>query len=575
MISHKKIIVILFSIALATPLITGSDFYFEKNKNKNRLTLNISGAVLPHHNIVGHQRAEFFSVLASNITPPDTIILLSPNHYRAGQQSIQTTNQEWKLNQGKIIANQNVISYLAEHNLAANNSSSFINEHGIYNILSDIYNNFPHAKIVPIIFDGATQTELQDLKQGLMDSCLKCLMIASVDFSHYQPALLGQLHDDLSIRGLQMLDTANLFTKSEVDSGPALALLAMWAKDHNTLHFELKNHTNSGIIAQNPDIESTTHIFGWYEKGAPAAPEKSVGFLVGGDMMFARGINQIFGNDFNGAFSQFGDRVFWGTDASAINLEGSITQKPIPKDTPSNTMNFKFSPSIVKTLSFLHINAASQANNHSDNAGQEGIDTTRSLLRAAHIQPFGGPTDSSVTRIAYVTGNEMSLAIIGINLTYPGQDAATLVPLITELKKDPPTRVLVMPHWGEEYMSTHSKDQAYAAHLWIDAGADMIIGSHPHVIQDAELYRGAPIIYSLGNLLFDQAFSRQTQEGLLIAGKFTSDGLTFFGLPTTTIHYQPRLETKERKQEILQAIYNPFEKHIQSTPAGLVVKILK
>ncbi len=572
----NSVIKIILLVCLFCLVVLSGIFTFHQNKS----VISISAVVVPHHDLVAAKRDRFFFELASDVKKPPTIILVSPNHYSLGQGNIQTDDQDWSLDKGKITPNKKVISFLNQQNVATNEPASFTDEHGIYNILGDIHHYFPKTPIVPLILKQTSQEELSKLEQGLLQSCSDCLMIASVDFSHYQPAVLAQLHDDRSIRDLQTLDTNDVLTGAEVNSGPALALLTMWAKDHDTMHFTLTAHTNSGIIFQDPDLETTTHVFGWYESGkkiepasaqgyGQAMPEKSVSFLFGGDMMFARGIEQKFGSDFNNAMAKFGDRVFWGTDASVVNLEGIISNQP----QESGDLNFRFSPSIVKTLSFLHINGASLANNHSDNAGQEGLTTTRALLGKADIQPFGGPTGKDITKIAQFKGDGISLTVIGVNMTLIGQDAKALVPVIAEYKKDPTMRVIIMPHWGIEYFNHHTQDQEEAAHGWVDAGADMVIGSHPHVIEDAQLYKGIPIIYSLGNLLFDQNFSRATQEGLLIGGKFTNEGLIFFALPVRSIKYQPQLITGQRKKEILNSLYIPFKNYLENSPAGQVVKI--
>ena len=566
---------VIAGVVLITLLTLIFGFYIIEEEQLQIAKLNISGVVVPHHNMVADQRAQFFSELAEKIVPPQTIILVSPNHYYAGSGQIQSTSQDWNIGQGQILANQKIVSFLTQNKLATNEPSSFTNEHGIYNILADIKNNFPSATLVPLIIKNASLEQVHKLALGLEQSCADCLMIASVDFSHYQPALLGQLHDDYSLRAMQKLDTENILNKAEVDSGPTLALLTSWANNHQTDQFKLWEHTNSGIISQNPDAESTTHIFGWYEAGDKTASEKSVSFIVGGDVMFARKIHYDFKNNFNKVVDQLGDRVFWGTDASIVNLEGSITNQPIKDDIRTDNLNFRFLPAISKTLEYLHINAVSQANNHSDNAGSAGIKTTRSVLNNINIQTFGGPTTAYVADVATFKGQGLNLTVIGINLTFPNQNADSILSLIIQLKKDPLMKVIVMPHWGVEYLPTHTATQANVAHAWIDAGADMVIGGHPHVIEDAEIYKNAPIIYSLGNLLFDQAFSQPVQEGLLIAGKFTDSALTFFALPTQSIHYQPRLLTGQRKREILDQLYTPLKNHLVQTPAGAIVQISK
>ena len=93
---------------------------------------------------------------------------------------------------------------------------------------------------------------------------------------------------------------------------------------------------------------------------------------------------------------------------------------------------------------------------------------------------------------------------------YP--DVATTSDLIAE-EKALGRYVIVYAHWGEEYSST-SSEQVRAAHAFIESGADAVIGSHPHVVQDLEYYLGKPIFYSLGNFIFDQWFSPEVMRGM-------------------------------------------------------------
>jgi poly-gamma-glutamate synthesis protein (capsule biosynthesis protein) len=76
--------------------------------------------------------------------------------------------------------------------------------------------------------------------------------------------------------------------------------------------------------------------------------------------------------------------------------------------------------------------------------------------------------------------------------------------------------ILVMFHFGDEYKTKSNSIQKYFSHLAIDLGADLIIGHHPHVVQEIEEYKGKYIAYSLGNFIFDQNFSKETMEGMLL-----------------------------------------------------------
>jgi hypothetical protein len=94
-----------------------------------------------------------------------------------------------------------------------------------------------------------------------------CLLVASVDFSHYLPATLADTHDAFSLKNLQNLDFENIF-KSEIDSPQSLYLLIKFALSKSAQKWTLFAHTNSGYISQNPDLETTTHVFGYYSYGA-------------------------------------------------------------------------------------------------------------------------------------------------------------------------------------------------------------------------------------------------------------------------------------------------------------------
>ena len=277
----KKILSVCILIAMVLGLLF---IVFNVDKTQPK----ISGAVIPHHNIVAKQRQQFFTQLAQQIgvgNYPETIILVSPNHYNAGFGKIQTSNQDWELSVGSINHDADVVSGLiseidGDKSVATNEPGSFADEHGIYNILGDIHNTFPDSKIVPIILKDPSQAELVELQKSLAKTCNNCLMLASVDFSHYQPASIAELHDQKTIRGLQNLDTNDVLKNAEVDSGASLALLMLWAKANQTMRFNLANHTNSSLLLNDPSLEGTSHVFGWYQAGRKVRPDQFTSFVI-------------------------------------------------------------------------------------------------------------------------------------------------------------------------------------------------------------------------------------------------------------------------------------------------------
>lgn len=568
-----------FLIGLCVIVLSGTAYLYTRSPERFPLPVSqtvtpISGIVVPHHDLVKARRLALFAEMArrfSGAAHPKTIILLSPNHFDAGRTNVQASSQTWDTIDGTILPQTDVIDSLIASKIASDEPKSFEREHGIKLILGDIKRTFPNADIVPVIFKTNTKdSEIVRLHDELLKICRSCLVIASVDFSHYQPAALADLHDTFTLRALQNRDHIALLAKAEVDSPHSLVFLARWARSHKTDRFHLFGHTNSGVLAKNFDMETTTHIFGWHEEGAPVIPEKSVTFLIGGDMMFGRFVAYKFLKDgLEKIFSNFGERVFWGTDASIANLEGPISDKPVFGDAKPDNLVFNFPPQTIRALRFLRINGVSIANNHTYNQSAKGLETTKQLLEKAEIKWAGNPNgvhDTDDTEIMEIQGEKLTLKIIAINAL--PRKIPDIVPLIKKLKIDQKSRVLVFPHWGVEYAERHSAQQERLAHAWIDAGADIVVGAHPHVVQNIESYKNKPIVYSMGNFVFDQFFSKKTQQGILVAGRFTNEGLELFALPHQSFNMKPELMRGEKKKQILDQLYADVKNHIRETKYG-------
>ncbi len=542
----------------------------QPREGQKEILPHIAGIVVPHHDIVRDRREALFAEISKR-TPvsqrPKTVILVSPNHFEAGRALVQTSAQTWRTSLGEITPDTEVIDALVSRRAAAIEPESFANEHGVKLILADIKRTFPDAEIVPILLSAAAQEkEVEKTYAALNAACADCLLIASVDFSHYQPALLAHLHDELSLRALIRRDADTLLAKAEADSPATLSLLARWATRRNADNFHLFAHTNSGALARNPDMETTTHIFGWYQEGGGAVAERGVTFAIAGDVMLGRLVGHRYGSAPTEIFSRWGDRVFWGVDAAIANLEGTISRTPVPSDIRPTNLRFRFSPNSIEALKFLRLDAVSLANNHARDFGVEGLETTRTILREANLSTFGDPLTATEQHVLRIEGEGLTLHLIGMHALVP--QVPDITPMISAMKKDPNARVLIMPHWGVEYAARHSEQQERLARAWIDAGADAVIGAHPHVIQDMEVYRGRPIIYSLGNFVFDQLFSPRTQEGLLVAGRFTDEGLELFALPHRSRDMKPELLRGAEKQRILEDLYSGARQYVRATEYG-------
>jgi len=291
--------------------------------------------------------------------------------------------------------------------------------------------------------------------------------------------------------------------------------------------------------------------------------EYSVTFRIAGDFMFARGVHRKFNNDPTLSLDKIGTGFFGDADANIVNLEGSISDISDNDIAPSGSFKFVFPRSMLSVLKRHGINVVSLANNHSFDNGREGFFATQKILKGYRIKFFGGYTDEFVSDVSIVKGTNLNLVLIGVHTLYQTPDITNI---IKKYKANKSNRVLIMPHWGVEYDFKHSKRQEELAHSWIDAGADIVVGSHPHVVQDVGVYKGVPIIYSLGNFLFDQTEQntkeKGVQDGMTLHGKFIKGKLALYAVPIRLENFQPQLiKNKKKKAKILKDFYKPWNKH--------------
>ena len=196
------------------------------------------------------------------------------------------------------------------------------------------------------------------------------------------------------------------------------------------------------------------------------------------------------------------------------NLEGPITDSNYVN--PGTAMIFNFQPEVTDLLAKSGFTTLSMANNHQHDQGVQGIDQTYNYLQAAGLTGFGHPdTPDGPYSVATYEFNTATIGFLGLSDVDYSLDEEAALAKIREL--DAATDFLIIGiHWGVEYETTARQSITDLAHQFVDAGADMIWGHHPHVIQNWEVYKDAPIYYSLGNFVFDQYWSSATQEGLVV-----------------------------------------------------------
>lgn len=287
---------------------------------------------------------------------------------------------------------------------------------------------------------------------------------------------------------------------------------------------------------------------------------------LGTDPIF--GYNQTFPNyyDTYGPEYFFEDvrDIFANDDLTVANLEGTLTTSDAREE---RTWNFKGDPAYAGILTAGAIEAVNVANNHSHDYGPESHTDTLAALDAAGIAHFGYAetwlTERSGVRIGFTGGYDYQAEYAGIR-----DCEAQITDNIRLLQEQGAELIIVCLHWGVENNPYPYPYQTEMAYRIIDAGADLIIGHHPHVLQGIELYHGKYIVYSLGNFCFggngnppdyDTAIVQLTYP--IRAGQITGDpALTLIpcSISSQTGYntYCPTRATGEEAQRIVDKIYD-------------------
>ena len=206
------------------------------------------------------------------------------------------------------------------------------------------------------------------------------------------------------------------------------------------------------------------------------------------------------------------------------NLECPIATVGVPME--SKIYSFRAHPRVLPFLE-QHIDAVSVANNHSGDYGKAAFMETLAQLDSVKILHFGGGENANTAhRPLWINRNGIKIAVLGYNefkprsfeagATTPGiawSEDSHVISDIRAARRAGADVVIPFMHWGWERETTPSERQRKLARKMINAGADIVVGSHPHVVQGAQIYRGKPIIYSLGNFVFDGFTTDVTRLG--------------------------------------------------------------
>jgi poly-gamma-glutamate capsule biosynthesis protein CapA/YwtB (metallophosphatase superfamily) len=262
--------------------------------------------------------------------------------------------------------------------------------------------------------------------------------------------------------------------------------------------------------------------------------QKEIKIIFVGDIMLSRAVGKIIERE--GVTFPFSLVASTTRNADIVfgNLENPVSYRG---ENVGSIYSFRADPKVIAGLVFAGFDVLSLANNHIFDWGEDALLDTVEFVRSAGMVPVGvggsliearAPGviergDKTVCFYGYSQfadsrgGNESRPAVAPLNSELIAQD-------INNGKNYGCKVIIISVHWGNEYETTATREQRELAHKIIDAGATIVVGHHPHVLQEIEEYGGGLIAYSLGNFIFDQNFSVDTKRSAMLEVTFSSGG---------------------------------------------------
>jgi len=546
---------------------TDSSFFLsaiKQNETKPSAEI-ISGLIIPHHLLARDIIASAFA--SASAGKYETIVLLSPDHFEAGKTEVSITERDFSTVFGTIASDKKITSQLKKLPFLSE-GDFFYREHGLQAELPFIRYYFPSAKIVALTFKPTVSQDKLDQVISILEKTLpsNSLIIESTDFSHYLTPAKAALKDSESIAVINSEDTEKVFglrQPENLDSKAALYIQATLQRDFYKNKPTILEHKNSQDYTTEIVSSSTSYLAVAYspeiEINAPLPITESgdAEYIFVGDIMLSRYIGEMMAKrqNYNFPFEKIkGDLV----DADLVfgNLESPISGKG---ESAGNPYPFRAEPQVVSGLKEAGFTALSIANNHSfDYKLPAFVDTMANLKQAGIAYTGGGANFNEAHSGALIKTNGIKTTILAYTDLLPKSKAATETSagiayldeaqMVKDIKvaKEKSDLVIVSFHWGQEYQTKSNAHQQKIATAAIKAGADLIVGHHPHVPQEISQIDGVTVAYSLGNFIFDQNFSPETKTGLILKVKIENKKIVHVESQTIsfTNNYQPYIVQK-------------------------------
>jgi hypothetical protein len=275
----------------------------------------------------------------------------------------------------------------------------------------------------------------------------------------------------------------------------------------------------AALVRMHASLPLTAVCDNW--RSAPGYDIRSVVMTFGGDCTFGRDRDMGYSGSFDEMYDRKGENYFFSgipeffsDDLTMVNFEGTLTDavKPAVKQ-----FVFKGRAAYARVLTAGSIDVVTVANNHSMDYLQKGYgDTLKNLAPYVTVTGYGNlpVVDVNGVRIGFAANTGWS---------FDAAQRAFIDNAVKTLRANGADIVIFSYHWGVERSYHSNETQRAIAHYCIDKGADLVIGQHPHVVQETETYRGRQIVYSLGNLVFGGNFNPSEKNCLIYRQSFYVD----------------------------------------------------
>ena len=258
---------------------------------------------------------------------------------------------------------------------------------------------------------------------------------------------------------------------------------------------------------------------GWRE--APGYDSVQLTLTFGGDCTLGRGHNFSYSRSFDEMYDLKGPSYFFSDiteffddDLTMVNFEGTLTTSTVHAN---KTFAFKGRPEYAKVIDEGSIDVVSVANNHSMDYLQRGFDDT-----VRYLSPYVAVSGYARMPIVTVKGVRIGFAS-NVGWSFDTAQKNFIDNAIRDLRQRGAELIVFNYHWGIEKSYHSDATQRAIGHYCIDQGADLVIGHHPHVVQEVEVYKGKPIAYSLGNLVFGGNNNPSDKKCLIFRQNYTFD----------------------------------------------------